>query len=347
MAIRRAMRRPIRSGAAAQLSAIRGLPDIAGSPIPGGGPKGNTDPLRKFAYCRYWRGEAWRRAEARKPRHPQFTGAAEVFGSSKTDVHKGPDLGRLSAAERRVLELLAEGHTAKSIAGLTEQSEGAINERLRSARRKTGVGSSRELARLIGVQKNRAENFGISALMSPVAVDGVQATPRRARLASLKGSLMLVTLCAAATALVLQAPSMNSQIAQTGAVNDPLVGSAIYEGPPNFHILHDQLRGEPRAQAWAVRTEAALRVAFDRAFQAGGRSEPRVICGSTLCEAAGVIAGDHAQVGAAMRALQGRNMTKDAEKAGLSSLGIEFAAHSHPTRGGGMTFLTYWKRQGD
>jgi hypothetical protein len=140
---------------------------------------------------------------------------------------------------------------------------------------------------------------------------------------------------------------MNSQIAQTGAVNDPLVGSAIYEGPPNFHILHDQLRGEPRAQAWAVRTEAALRVAFDRAFQAGGRSELRVICGSTLCDAAGVIAGDRAQVGAVMIAMQGRKMWEDAEKAELSSLGMKFAAPSHPTKGSGMTFVAYWKRLGD
>jgi len=158
---------------------------------------------------------------------------------------------------------------------------------------------------------------------------------------------MLVTLCATAIALVLQAPSINSRNAQTGAVSDPLVGSAIYEGPPNFHILHDQLRGEPRAQAWAVRTEAALRVAFDRAFQAGGRSEPRVICGSTLCEAVGVIAGDRAQVGAAMGAMQGRKMWEDAEKAELSALGMKFAAPSHPTKGSGMTFVTYWKRQGD
>ena len=57
------------------------------------------------------------------------------------------DLSRLNEAERRVLRLLAEGHTAKSIAAELATSPAAVNERLREARRKTGVGSSRELAR--------------------------------------------------------------------------------------------------------------------------------------------------------------------------------------------------------
>ncbi|MDB5454527.1 MAG: transcriptional regulator, LuxR family [Caulobacter sp.] len=57
------------------------------------------------------------------------------------------DLTRLSPSQQRVLLLLAEGHTAKSIATELRMTEGAVNERLREARRKTGVGSSRELAR--------------------------------------------------------------------------------------------------------------------------------------------------------------------------------------------------------
>ncbi|HEY2481276.1 MAG TPA: helix-turn-helix transcriptional regulator [Caulobacteraceae bacterium] len=270
-----------------------------------------------------------------------------MSGSSETSTRKGPDLGRLSASEQQVLELLAQGHTAKSIAGLTGQSEGAINERLRSARRKTGVGSSRELARLIGAQKNRAENIGISAAMSPMAVDGTSAPPKRARLASLKGSLpMLVTLCAAAAAatLVFQGVLMNIQNAQSGAVDDPLVGSDIYQPPPNRHALHDQVRSEPRTPA-SARTEAALRDAYNRALQTGGKFELRVICGSTLCEAAGVYTGDHAQMNAAERAMQGHRMREDAEKAGLSGLGGTFGSPPHQHDAG--AFVMYWKRQGD
>jgi DNA-binding CsgD family transcriptional regulator len=55
---------------------------------------------------------------------------------------------KLNDAERRILTLLAQGHTAKSIAAETGASLHSVNERLREARRKTGAGSSRELARL-------------------------------------------------------------------------------------------------------------------------------------------------------------------------------------------------------
>ena len=60
-------------------------------------------------------------------------------------VNRMIDLSRLNEAERRLLRLLAEGHTAKSIATELGTSPAAVNERLREARRKTGVGSSREL----------------------------------------------------------------------------------------------------------------------------------------------------------------------------------------------------------
>ena len=59
----------------------------------------------------------------------------------------------LSEKEVEVLRLLAAGHTVKSIAVGLGRSETSINERLRDARRKTGIGSSRELARLLDAQK--------------------------------------------------------------------------------------------------------------------------------------------------------------------------------------------------
>ncbi len=69
-------------------------------------------------------------------------------------AHRSSPLAeRLSARELEVLRLLAEGHTIKSIAAQLGRTEASINERLRDARRKTGVGSSRELARQLGAQK--------------------------------------------------------------------------------------------------------------------------------------------------------------------------------------------------
>ena len=58
-------------------------------------------------------------------------------------------LDRLTDRERRILRLLASGHTVKSAASEEGVTENAANELLRSARRKLGTGSSREAARLL------------------------------------------------------------------------------------------------------------------------------------------------------------------------------------------------------
>ena len=69
----------------------------------------------------------------------------------------------LNDTEREYLLLLQRGHTAKTIAVSKGVTEAAVNERFRSARRKTGVGSSRELARRLGpIQENRDEVFGLA-----------------------------------------------------------------------------------------------------------------------------------------------------------------------------------------
>lgn len=76
-------------------------------------------------------------------------------------------LDQLTAQERELLRLLAQGHTAKTIANLTGLSVNIVNERLRSARRKTGAVSSRELARHLRAQdhktpqETRANFFGL------------------------------------------------------------------------------------------------------------------------------------------------------------------------------------------
>ena len=75
------------------------------------------------------------------------------------------DLSQLSETERALLVLLAAGHTVKSGATLTGSTENAVNEPLPEARRKTGVGSSRELARLVAhsrpIQKSRDDFSGM------------------------------------------------------------------------------------------------------------------------------------------------------------------------------------------
>lgn len=75
----------------------------------------------------------------------------------------------LSEREKEALRLLLGGHDAKSIARDLDLSVHSVNERLRSARRKLGVSSSREAARLLGAAEQSAPNslghkeFGLTA----------------------------------------------------------------------------------------------------------------------------------------------------------------------------------------
>lgn len=97
-------------------------------------------------------------------------------------------LAALNDKEREVLHLLAAGHTVKSIAVSLDRSEASINERLRDARRKTGVGSSRELARLIGAQKNWDKNIDLVA--NDIAPHGLPQPPTTG-LSRSKGTLVM------------------------------------------------------------------------------------------------------------------------------------------------------------
>ncbi|HCF24598.1 MAG TPA: helix-turn-helix transcriptional regulator [Novosphingobium sp.] len=125
-------------------------------------------------------------------------------------------LTALSEKELEVLRLLAAGHTVKSIAASLGRSEASINERLRDARRKTGVGSSRELARLIDAQKNWDKNIDLAANGS--APHGPMQPPSAGRIRP-KGTLvMAVTLpIAAALGLLMAGPVTAPQAASPEA----------------------------------------------------------------------------------------------------------------------------------
>ena len=87
---------------------------------------------------------------------------------------------KLNARELEILRMLAAGHTVKSIAVRLSRSEASINERLRDARRKAGVGSSRELARLLDAeQKNWDKNPDLATAPSSEETPEQPATRRR------------------------------------------------------------------------------------------------------------------------------------------------------------------------
>jgi DNA-binding CsgD family transcriptional regulator len=66
----------------------------------------------------------------------------------------------LSEREKETLRLLLRGHDAKSIAVEQNLSVHTVNERLRDARRKIGVSSSREAARRLAEVEETPENLG-------------------------------------------------------------------------------------------------------------------------------------------------------------------------------------------
>jgi DNA-binding CsgD family transcriptional regulator len=194
----------------------------------------------------------------------------------------GPGLGRLNESERRVLYLLAEGHTAKTIAREIGLTPAAVNERLREARRKTGVGSSRELARLLKSQENRHDEKGVAST-TQASAGPVPTNAKSARLKTGVGAMLFISLVAAAGAATIL-----GQQAPTGKV-DPLLGSALPSGPDPA-ALHAQVRTESRDPYWAPRTEEAIRA---RALQipviGKGGNTLRVTCASKICEIAGSI----------------------------------------------------------
>src|SRR5437773_4682990 len=122
-------------------------------------------------------------------------------------VKRTIELSRLNEAERRVLRLLAEGHTAKSIAAELGTTTAAVNERLREARRKAGAGSSRELARQLRAQETRHEQMGVGrARSSEAALAQAGAEPWRPRTGVFAMIGLLVVAAAGAAALITQAP---------------------------------------------------------------------------------------------------------------------------------------------
>lgn len=68
-------------------------------------------------------------------------------------------LATLTDKEKETLRLIVRGHDAKSIANALELSVHTINDRLRAARRKLSVTSSREAARLLLAQEDAAPHF--------------------------------------------------------------------------------------------------------------------------------------------------------------------------------------------
>lgn len=109
----------------------------------------------------------------------------------------------LSEKERETLRLMVRGHDAKSMARELDLSVHTINDRLRAARRKLGVTSSREAARLVFEHEGAApENLAGkdlgSASSGPSANPPNHSKPVHSRTAWIGGIILMLTIALAA-----------------------------------------------------------------------------------------------------------------------------------------------------
>ncbi|RYF24117.1 MAG: DUF4019 domain-containing protein [Oxalobacteraceae bacterium] len=118
-------------------------------------------------------------------------------------------LEALSEREKETLRLLLAGHDAKSISRDLGLSVHTVNERLRDARRKLDVTSSREAARLLGnVERGTPNYFGDrqSGVVQPSIIGKEELPSRRFGtghpLAWLGGGMLIMSLIIAAAALL-------------------------------------------------------------------------------------------------------------------------------------------------
>lgn len=154
---------------------------------------------------------------------------------------------RLSEREREVLRLLVRGHDAKSIARALDLSIHAVNERLREARRKLGVSSSREAARILAAREGSGPNFlgdkEIGVGGGARADEGPFADARRSLPLLFMGAVMILILVS--TIAVWTSGEGEDQPPHPAAAprvvaTSPATGSAIRPGPFVLSVTFDR-----------------------------------------------------------------------------------------------------------
>lgn len=240
--------------------------------------------------------------------------------------------------------MLARGHTAKTIAAALGVSVAAVNERLRAARRRTGAGSSRELARLLA-QQNR-DDFSEVADGGRPPFRPVQPAPQGRW--SIRRNVM-ITAAALAAVLAVSIPQLIGQPQEaapsmTGPEADIV---ARLSSNPNPQQLRDRLGAETRDDAWAVRTESGIRERYSRMPVAARSLDTlSVTCAATLCEVIGRTrsGAKSDDVASLLGEVQSGELNASIEQLGLNIRSSAFTAD--PNNPGGMAFVAYLERSG-
>lgn len=199
-------------------------------------------------------------------------------------------LARLNPVERELLILLGRGHTAKSIATLKGLSLAAVNERFRAARRKTGFGSSREIARLLTAQENRHDFIDLAGVAAsrPVSLHP-EVAPRRREPLPGRWSLLMITAILAA-ALLAQQTATPPAVWSEGLAAEIMSRQTV---APDLADLHARVSRGDRDEDWSPRTESVLAQRY-QAVPHFARDVPTVSfrCSTDVCEVAGIMRPD-------------------------------------------------------
>ncbi|HEX4694362.1 helix-turn-helix domain-containing protein [Sphingomonas sp.] len=162
--------------------------------------------------------------------------------------------GALTEREKQTLRLIVRGHDAKSIARSLGLSVHTINERLRDARRKMAVSSSREAARLLldteggDLHSPDPNSVGDTKIGEAAARRDVEqaAAPtdgagRTRRLAWITTGVALMTIMLGFLALTML-PQLEATPPQSSSAADEATDAAVVETARQWLVLLDQGR---------------------------------------------------------------------------------------------------------
>ena len=216
----------------------------------------------------------------------------------------------LNDGEKEVLALLAAGHTVKTAAAELGLTDNAVNERLRSARRKTGASSSRELARQLYPTDPQISWDEVSVV--PSALQPKDGDERRfpilGRWRTKRGVLIMTSLTLITAALVaLTQVSSNETSSAPDEALPPLAASGME--------LRERLESEQSDPAWALATQSELSKRFS---QRDGVDMAAVRCRTSLCEINAFVLAENRR--AATRAIGDRIFLESLFDAGVSKV---------------------------
>ncbi|MET3760078.1 helix-turn-helix transcriptional regulator [Sphingomonas sp. UYEF23] len=246
----------------------------------------------------------------------------------------------LSLAERQAVTMLGDGHTAKSIARELGISVNAVNERLREARRKTGLGSSREVARWLKAedpQETWDEQIGIEQAPVPAEHGGFRRILLMCRERP-KEVLAMSLLLVIASAAVLTVPAMQHPRGNAARSEEAVVDTG------DARLLHDRVEKEPVDQKWMEPAQRRLESIYSAIPSLGCIT---VHCATTLCELTGLIAADGRD--RAIDSLRAPSLVTAVRAAGFDrELATSFRDSSDDNgveRSAVTVFAAYWSRQ--